>query len=50
MVRSIVGTMIEIGRGKMTPNKLKEILESGNRHEIGATAPPHGLYLIKVEY
>ena len=50
MVRSIVGTLIEVGRGKISPSKVKEILKTRNRQLAGPTAPAKGLYLIKVNY
>jgi tRNA pseudouridine38-40 synthase len=50
MVRSLVGTMAEVGRGKAPPAILKELLESGARHLAGPTAPPQGLYLVEVFY
>ncbi len=50
MVRIIVGTMIDVGRGKLTPARVKEILESRKRTEASFTAPPHGLFLEKVFY
>jgi tRNA pseudouridine38-40 synthase len=50
MVRSIVGTLIEIGRGKMDYKEMKEIIESRNRKRAGYTAPPQGLFLMEVEY
>ena len=50
MVRSIVGTLIEVGRGKITPSNVKEILKAHNRRLAGPTAPAKGLYLIKVGY
>ena len=50
MVRSIVGTLIEVGRGKIGPSKIKEILKARNRRLAGPTAPAKGLYLIKVNY
>ncbi len=50
MVRSIVGTLIEVGRGKISPSKVKEILKARNRRLAGPTAPARGLYLIKVRY
>ncbi len=50
MVRSIVGTLIEVGRGKISPSKIKEILKARNRRLAGPTAPAKGLYLIKVGY
>jgi len=50
MVRSIVGTLIEIGRGKLPPGSMKKILISKNRKLSGPTAPPEGLCLVKVKY
>ena len=50
MVRSLVGTMAEVGRGKAPPLILAELLESGARHLAGPTAPPQGLYLVEVFY
>jgi tRNA pseudouridine38-40 synthase len=50
MVRSLVGTMAEVGRGKAPATILAELLESGARHLAGPTAPPQGLYLVEVFY
>lgn len=50
MVRAIVGTMIEIGRGKMTLSEFSKVLESKNRCEAGQSVPAHGLFLTKVIY
>jgi tRNA pseudouridine38-40 synthase len=50
MVRSLVGTMAEVGRGKAPLTVLTELLESGARHLAGPTAPPQGLYLVEVFY
>jgi tRNA pseudouridine38-40 synthase len=50
MVRSLVGTMAEVGRGKAPPTRLAELLTSGARHLAGPTAPPQGLYLVEVFY
>jgi tRNA pseudouridine38-40 synthase len=50
MVRSLVGTMAEVGLGKAPPARLAELLESGARHLAGPTAPPQGLYLVEVFY
>jgi tRNA pseudouridine38-40 synthase len=50
MVRNIVGTLMEIGRGKLPPEVMKEILETRNRKAAGETAPAHGLCLIHVFY
>jgi len=50
MVRSLVGTMVEVGKGKAEPALLVELLKSGERRRAGPTAPPQGLYLVAVVY
>ncbi len=50
MVRIIVGTLIEAGRGERTPESVEETLLSLDRETAGYTAPPEGLVLVKVEY
>ncbi len=50
MVRAIVGTLIETGRGKSTFNDFKEIVESRDRGRAGLSAPAHGLFLEEVVY
>jgi tRNA pseudouridine38-40 synthase len=50
MVRTIVGTLVEIGSGRWPPEEMARILESGDRRRAGATAPPHGLILMRVHY
>jgi len=50
MVRNIVGTLVEIGKEKISPPELKEILNSRNRSCAGKTAPAHGLFLKEVCY
>jgi len=50
MVRSLVGTMVEIGKGKAAPELLAELLKSGERRLAGPTAPAQGLYLVEVVY
>jgi tRNA pseudouridine38-40 synthase len=50
MVRNLVGTLVEIGHGKLRPEDMEIILLSRNRNNAGATAPPHGLCLVSVEY
>lgn len=50
MVRAIVGTLLEIGYGKLTLEDFHQIIESKNRSNAGASAPAHGLYLTKVIY
>lgn len=50
MVRAIVGTLIELGKGKANLNDLRTIIEAKNRSKAGFSVPAHGLYLSKVEY
>ncbi|NND64726.1 MAG: tRNA pseudouridine(38-40) synthase TruA, partial [Gammaproteobacteria bacterium] len=50
MVRIIVGTLLDIGRGKIDANQMKAILSSGDRKCAGITAAPVGLYLVGVRY
>ena len=50
MVRAIVGTMIEIGLGKIEVNQLHEIIKSKDRSEAGFSVPAQGLFLTKVVY
>ncbi len=50
MARTIVGTLIEVGRGKLSPEDFREILESRDRSRAGPTAPPQGLCLLEVHY
>lgn len=50
MVRNIVGTLVDIGLGKMTPDDLARIRDGENRGEAGITAPAHGLFLVQVNY
>ena len=50
MVRNIVGTLIQIGEGKLEPSDILEILNSKDRKNAGKTANPEGLYLKDVKY
>ena len=50
MVRNIVGTLVEVGLGKITPEDVKHILEIKDRTRAPATAPAHGLFLKRVKY
>ncbi len=50
MVRLMVGTLLEVGRGKMRPQQVKEILDRGERGKGGPALPPQGLYLVRVYY
>lgn len=49
-VRTMVGTVIDFGRRRQKCTTISEILESKDRNKAGFTAPPEGLYLMKVEY
>jgi tRNA pseudouridine38-40 synthase len=50
MVRAIIGTLVEVGKGKMSAVEFRKILESKERSKAGATAPAHGLFLKEVKY
>ena len=50
MVRAITGTLIQVGRGRMTADQLTAVLADGTRDDAGETAPACGLYLMRVEY
>lgn len=50
MVRSIVGTLVEVGLGKRSPENFKTILTAYDRSAAGKTAPPQGLFLMRVDY
>ena len=50
MVRAIVGTMIEVGRARRSPESVAQLLESGDRRLAGESVPGKALFLDKVEY
>jgi len=50
MVRNIVGTLVEIGKKRLSYDAIPHILQSRDRHQAGPTAPPQGLFLIEVKY
>lgn len=50
MVRTIVGTLLEVGRGKMEPEQIEDIFRENKRSLAGPTAPAKGLCLVKVIY
>lgn len=50
MVRNIVGTLAEVGRGRFKPTDIKSILEKKDRRHAGQIAPSQGLFLVKIKY
>jgi tRNA pseudouridine38-40 synthase len=50
MVRSIVGTLVEVGKSRMNAAEIRKILDSKDRKKAGPTAPAHGLFLKEVKY
>jgi len=50
MVRAVVGTLVEVGRGKISAEEFRKIIESKDRKKAGPTAPAHGLFLKEVKY
>jgi len=50
MVRSIVGTLLEVGRGKMTVEEFCRVIEQKDRSVAGVSVPAHALFLEKIEY
>lgn len=50
MVRIIAGTLLEVGKGKLAPEQVKEILEAKDRQAAGPTAPARGLTLVSFEF
>ena len=50
MVRAIVGTLLEVGRGKMSIGEFRTVIEKKDRGAAGASAPAHGLFLAHIEY
>jgi len=50
MVRAIVGTLTEVGRGKIAPEEMPAVIASADRSHAGRTAPPQGLCLMEVRY
>jgi len=50
MVRAIVGTLLDVGVGKIPPSRINEIIETKNRSEAGVTVPACGLYLTQIKY
>jgi len=50
MVRNIVGTLVEVGKGKISENEFERILAARDRRQAGMTAPPQGLFLVEVKF
>ncbi len=50
MVRAIVGTMIEVGKGKISVDEFRKIIEAKNRSSAGMSVPAKGLFLTKITY
>jgi tRNA pseudouridine38-40 synthase len=50
MVRNIVGTLVQIGKGNYAPDWMNTVLQAKDRRKAGMTAPPNGLYLERVSY
>ena len=50
MVRAIVGTLMDVGRHKLTVDGFRQIIESKDRCSAGDSAPAQGLFLYKIEY
>jgi tRNA pseudouridine38-40 synthase len=50
MVRSIAGTLLLVGRGEMTLDQFRAVMESRDRSRAGAPVPPQGLCLTRVNY
>jgi len=50
MVRKLVGTLLDVGRGRLTPDDIPALFDLRDRSRSGPTVPPHGLFLVSVEY
>jgi tRNA pseudouridine38-40 synthase len=50
MVRKIVGTLLEVGKGRLAPADIRALFEARDRSRSGPTVPPEGLYLVSLEY
>jgi tRNA pseudouridine38-40 synthase len=50
MVRAIVGTLLEVGRGRMTKEDFCKVIEQKNRCSAGESVPGNALFLVKIEY
>lgn len=50
MVRAVVGTLVEVGRGKMTVDEFRKVIEDKDRCSAGSSVPGHALFLVDVGY
>ena len=50
MVRAVVGTLLEVGKGKLTLQQFRDVIENKNRCSAGTSMPAHALFLEEVEY
>ena len=50
MVRAIVGTLVEVGRGKLTVEGFRKVIEEKNRCSAGESVPGHALFLVDIKY
>ena len=50
MVRTIAGTLVDVGRGRRSEESIGGLIASGDRSAAGQTAPAHGLFLVRVDY
>ena len=50
MVRKMVGTLLEIGRGKLSPADIETLYELKDRSKSGPTVPPQGLFMVRVDH
>jgi tRNA pseudouridine38-40 synthase len=50
MVRNVIGTIVEVGKGKYPASEIPDIIAAKDRSSAGQTAPAHGLYFVKVDY
>jgi len=50
MVRKMVGTLLDVGRGKLKPEDIDRLFELRDRSKSGATVPPQGLFMVQVDH
>lgn len=50
MVRAVVGTLLEVGRGRMTIDQFRQVIEAKDRGKAGASVPPQALFLVDIDY